>query len=61
MNVLKPVFDGIKGSFMLSADIVLAVGAVLYSFAHHSLNLKDTVAGRTQSSDSSDIGLPSRK
>jgi hypothetical protein len=40
-KVISPVVEGIKDSFRLSAGIVLAVGSVLSSFAHHSLSLRD--------------------
>jgi hypothetical protein len=40
-KVFYPVVEGIKDSFRLSAGIVLAVGAVLSDFTHHSLSLRD--------------------
>lgn len=43
MKVLKPVMEGIKESFKLSAAIILAVGAVLSAFTHHALNQKDRI------------------
>ena len=41
VKVLLPVMDGIKGSFRLSAAIVLAVGSVISSFADHSLSARN--------------------
>lgn len=38
---MTPVVEGIKGSFKLSAGLLLAVGTVISSFAHHTLSLKD--------------------
>jgi hypothetical protein len=32
MNVLKPIADGIKESFVLAANIVIAIVMVVYSF-----------------------------
>lgn len=41
MNVLKPIAEGIKESFVLAASIVVAIVTVVSSFAHHtSVNLK---------------------
>lgn len=57
MNVLKPIADGIKESFVLAASIVVAVVTVVSSFAHH-LNLKDSSRACTR--DSASIGPPPR-
>lgn len=54
MNVLKPIADGIKESFMLAASIVVAVFTVVSSFAHHSVNLKGF--NRCPPADSASIG-----
>lgn len=35
--LFRPIIEGIKESFRLSAAIVLAVVAVLSAFTHHSL------------------------
>jgi hypothetical protein len=42
VKVLSPVMDGIRGSFRLSAGILLAVGSVLSAFADHSLSLRNS-------------------
>jgi hypothetical protein len=41
VKVLSPVMDGIRGSFKLSAGLVLAVVAVISSFADHSPTLRN--------------------
>jgi hypothetical protein len=41
VKVLSPVLDGIRDSFKLSAGLVLAIGAVISSFADHSLSVRN--------------------
>jgi hypothetical protein len=53
MNVVKPIAEGIKESFMLAASIVVAVVTVVSSFAHHSVTFKG--ANRCASRDSASI------
>lgn len=53
-NILKPIAEGIKESFVLAASIVVAIVTVVSSFAHHSVNLKGS--NRCASSDSASIG-----
>jgi len=54
MNILKPIGEGIKESFVLAASIVVAVVTVVSSFAHHSNTLKG--ANRCPPGDSASIG-----
>ena len=51
-TVLEPFLEGFKGSFILSAGIILAIGAVLSAFVNHSLSLKDLRVGFSRQGDS---------
>lgn len=57
MNVLKPIGDGIKESFVLAASIVVAVVTVISSFATHSSSLK---VKHSCARDSTSIETPPR-
>lgn len=45
-KLLRAFFEGFKGSFKLSAGIVLAICSVIGAFAHHTLSLRTMRQGR---------------